>query len=172
MYPAGTGDSVAVQVAPGLKPVIVVENAVASEADPEAGDGVPLVQDTLTLTDAALLGTKSLCTASVALFSVFVIVHVPADSDAWQVPVDVYVAGITDSVAVQVGLPTYEVTVNDAGVASDAEAEPGDTDPLVQDRLTLTEAPLFGTKSLCTANVAGAGVGLGVGVADEKVMLT
>jgi hypothetical protein len=64
-----------VQVAPALKPVTVVENGVASEAEPLAGEGVPLVQVTLIETDAALFGTKSLTTVSVALFSVFVIVQ-------------------------------------------------------------------------------------------------
>jgi hypothetical protein len=66
---------VAVQVAPTLKPVIVVTNGVDSEAEPEAGDGEPLVQVTLTVTEAPLLGTKSLLTVSVALFSVLVIVQ-------------------------------------------------------------------------------------------------
>jgi hypothetical protein len=65
-----------VQVAPVVKPVIVVVNGVASDAEPEAGEGVPLVQLTLTLTLAPLLGLKSLFTVSVALFSVFVIVQV------------------------------------------------------------------------------------------------
>jgi hypothetical protein len=74
-----------VQVAPALKPVTVVENGVASEAEPLAGEGVPLVQVTLIETDAALFGTKSLTTVSVALFSVFVIVQEPADSSAEQV---------------------------------------------------------------------------------------
>ena len=63
------------QVAPTVKPVIVVENGVASEALPLAGEGVPLVQVTLTGTVAPLFGTKSLFTVNVALFSVFVIVH-------------------------------------------------------------------------------------------------
>jgi hypothetical protein len=67
---------VAVQVAPALKPVTVVVKGVASEAEPEAGEGEPLVQVTLTDTGAALLGTKSLLTVSVALFSVLVIVQV------------------------------------------------------------------------------------------------
>jgi hypothetical protein len=66
---------VAVQVAPVLKPVTVVVKGVASEAEPEAGDGVPLVHVTLTPTVPPLLGTKSLLTVSVALFSVLVIVQ-------------------------------------------------------------------------------------------------
>jgi len=64
-----------VHVAPGVKPVTVVVNGTASDAEPDAGEGVPLVQDTLTLTDAPLFGTKSLFTVNVALFSVLVIVH-------------------------------------------------------------------------------------------------
>jgi hypothetical protein len=35
-------------------------NESASEVEPEAGDGVPLVQVTLTVTEAALFGVKSL----------------------------------------------------------------------------------------------------------------
>ena len=62
-------------VAPVEKPVIVVTNGVASEADPEAGVGVPLVQVTLTATDAPLFGMKSLFTVRVALVCVFVIVQ-------------------------------------------------------------------------------------------------
>jgi hypothetical protein len=54
----------------------VVENGVASDAEPDAGEGVPLVQVTLTLTLAPLLGLKSLLTVRVALFKVFVIVQV------------------------------------------------------------------------------------------------
>jgi hypothetical protein len=57
------------------KPVTVVTNGVASEAEPEAGEGVPLVQLTLTATLAPSFGTKSLFTVRVALFSVFVIVQ-------------------------------------------------------------------------------------------------
>jgi hypothetical protein len=59
-----------------LKPVTVVVNGVASEAAPEAGEGVPLVQLTLTLTlPLGLWGTKSLATVSVADRSVLVIVQ-------------------------------------------------------------------------------------------------
>jgi hypothetical protein len=64
-----------VQVAPTVKPVIVVTNGVASLAVPLAGEGVPLVQVTLTGTLAPSLGMKSLFTVRVALFSVFVIVQ-------------------------------------------------------------------------------------------------
>jgi hypothetical protein len=94
-----------VQVAPTVKPVIVVVNGVASDADPDAGEGVPLLQVTLTVTLAPLFGKKSLYTVSVALFSVLVIVHEPVSSAAEQVPVDVYPVGTGDSVAVQLGLP-------------------------------------------------------------------
>jgi hypothetical protein len=66
---------VAVQVAPTVKPVIVVMNGVAVDAEPDAGVGVPLVQVTLTETDAPLLGENVLLTVSVALFNVFVIVQ-------------------------------------------------------------------------------------------------
>ena len=64
------------QVAPELKPVTVVVNGVASDAVPEAGEGVPLVQVTLTLTlPLGLSGTKSFSTVSVADRSVLVIVQ-------------------------------------------------------------------------------------------------
>jgi hypothetical protein len=53
----------------------VVTNGVASEAEPLAGEGVPLVQLTLTETLAPLFGTKSLITVNVPAFSVFVIVQ-------------------------------------------------------------------------------------------------
>jgi hypothetical protein len=77
-----------VQVAPASKPLIVVEKGVASDAEPLAGDGVPLVQETVTLTLAPSFGTKSLFTVRVAVFSVFVIVHVPALNVAEHVPLD------------------------------------------------------------------------------------
>ena len=56
--------------------------------------------------------------------------------------------------AVQVGLPLAPVTVKVAGVASEALAEAGETLPEVQERLTVTEAPLLGMKSLWTVNWA------------------
>jgi hypothetical protein len=95
-----------VQVAPDVNPATVVTNGVASLADPEAGEGVPLVQVTLTLTLAPLFGTKSLLTVKVALVWVFVIVQEPVPAGAplmppLQVPDDVYPAGTGDSVAVQ-----------------------------------------------------------------------
>ena len=52
------------------------------------------------------------------------------------------------------GSPLKPVTVKVAGVASEALAEVGETLALAQDRLTVTEAPLFGTKSLLTVNWA------------------
>jgi hypothetical protein len=79
---------VAVQVAPDEKPVTVVTNGVASEAEPLAGEGVPLVQLTLTETLAPLFGTKSLLTVNVPLFWVFVMVQLPALSAALQVPLE------------------------------------------------------------------------------------
>jgi hypothetical protein len=59
---------------------------VASEDDPDDGDGAPLVQVTLTLTVPPLFGTKSLFTVKVAVFSVFWIEHVPTAIVAVQVP--------------------------------------------------------------------------------------
>ena len=53
----------------------VVTNDVASEVLPDAGEGVPLVQVTLTGTAAALFGMKSLTTVNVPLFCVLVIVQ-------------------------------------------------------------------------------------------------
>ena len=84
----------AVQVAPRLNAVTVVTNGVASEAEPDAGDGVPLVQVTLTGTLAALFGTKSLLTVRVVTRAVFVIVQAPDPDGApliapLQVPLDV-----------------------------------------------------------------------------------
>jgi hypothetical protein len=64
-----------VQVAPAEKPVIVVVNGVASDDEPDAGEGVPLVHVTVMLTLAASFGMKSLFTVSVAVFSVLTIVQ-------------------------------------------------------------------------------------------------
>jgi hypothetical protein len=79
---------VAVQVAPAVKPVIVVMNGLDSEDEPDTGEGVPVVQVTLTVTLAALFGMKSLFTVRVALFRVLVIVHDPAESSALHVPLE------------------------------------------------------------------------------------
>jgi hypothetical protein len=46
--------------------VIVVENGKASVAEPDAGEGVPLLQVTLTETLEPLFGTKFLFTVRVA----------------------------------------------------------------------------------------------------------
>jgi hypothetical protein len=149
---------VAVHVAPGLKPVIVVENGVASDAGPDAGEGVPVVQVTLTVTLAPLFGTKSLFTVSVALLSVLMIVQetFPPRTSVLLTQPDwfaVYPAG-TVSVAVQVAPGVNPVTVVTNGVASDADPLAGEGRPLVHVTLTLTLAPSFGTKSLFTVNVA------------------
>jgi hypothetical protein len=85
---------VAVQVAAVAKPVTVVTNGVASEVVPDEGEGVPLVQDTLTRTEAASFGTKSLFTVNVPLFKVFTIVQLPIPDgapviDPVQVPEEV-----------------------------------------------------------------------------------
>ena len=144
----------AVQVAPTVKPVIVVLNGVPSDAEPLAGVGVPLVQLTVTDIEAPLFGTKSLLTVSVALFRLFVIVQFPTDTRAAeQVPDELYPVGIGDSVAVQVGSPLEPSTFVTNGVASEADPEAGTGVPLTQLTLTLTEAPLLGMKSLLTVNV-------------------
>jgi hypothetical protein len=57
-------------------------------------------------------------------------------------------------VAVHVGSPEKPETVNDAGVASEALADAGEAEPLRQESETVTDAPLFGAKSLATVNVA------------------
>jgi len=59
-----------------------------------------------------------------------------------------------DSVAVQEGLPVKAETVKTAGVDSEALAKAGRAVPLAQERETVTEAPLSGTKSLLTVKVA------------------
>ena len=76
------------QDAPALKPLTVVVKGVASEAEPLAGEGVPLVQLTLTLTLAPLFGTKSFWTRKVPERSVLVIVQLPVVRDAAHVPVE------------------------------------------------------------------------------------
>lgn len=146
------------QVAPVAKPVTVVTNGVASLAEPELGEGVPLVHVTLTRTLAPLFGTKSLFTVNVPLFSVFTMVQLPLPEGApviapLHVPVDVYPLG-TVSVAVHVAPALYPVTVVVNGVASDALPEDGLGVPLVQVMLTETDPPAFGTKSLFTVKVA------------------
>ena len=51
-------------------------------------------------------------------------------------------------------MPSKPLTVKVAGVASEALAEAGETLPLAQDRLTVTNAMLLGTKSFPTLNWA------------------
>jgi hypothetical protein len=55
---------------------------------------------------------------------------------------------------VQVGSPINPATANDAGVASEAEPEAGDGEPLVHSRVTVTEAAAFGTKFFWTVKGA------------------
>ena len=54
------------------------------------------------------------------------------------------------------GSPLKPLTVKVAGAASETLAEAGETLPLAQDRLTLTEAELLSEKSLLTVNWAPA----------------
>jgi hypothetical protein len=147
-----------VQVAPAAKPVIVVLKGEASLAEPLLGEGVPLVHETLTGTDAPEFGTKSLFTVSVALFRVFVIVQLdppPMESATLaQFPwLAVYPVGNV-SVVVQVAPAEKPVIVVLNGVASEAVPLEGEGVPLVQVTFTGTLAPEFGTKSLFTVSVA------------------
>jgi hypothetical protein len=119
-----------------------------------AGVALPLAQARDTVTAAPLLGTKSLLTWKVSVFSVFVIVQTPALNVAMHVPEEPYPDGIGDSVAVQFGSPEKPVTVKTAGVASEALAEAGLALPLAQESDTVTLAALFGTKSLFTWKVS------------------
>jgi hypothetical protein len=48
----------------------------------------------------------------------------------------------------------YPATANEAGVASEAELEAGDGEPLVHRSVTVTEAALFGTKFFWTVKGA------------------
>ena len=63
------------QVAPLLKPVMAKLTGVAWLTGPLLGEGVPLVQLTLAVTEDELLSEKFLCTLRVALFKVLVIVQ-------------------------------------------------------------------------------------------------
>jgi len=69
--------SVAVQVAPRLKPVTVKFAGSASDAVVSSLATEPLVQTRLTVTLAASFGTKFLLTVTVAERSVLVIVQCP-----------------------------------------------------------------------------------------------
>ena len=62
-------------MAPALKPVTVKVRGLVRLTVPLAGDGVPLVQVTETVTEASLLSEKLLLTTKVPLFSVLVIVQ-------------------------------------------------------------------------------------------------
>jgi len=88
-YPAGIGDSVAVQVGSPTNPVTVNTAPPDSDALADAGVSDPLAQLRETVTLAGLLSEKSLWTVKVALFSVFTIVQEPANRAALQVPLDV-----------------------------------------------------------------------------------
>jgi hypothetical protein len=57
-------------------------------------------------------------------------------------------------VAVHVGSPLYPVTVKVAGLASEADADAGDTLAPGQERLTVTDALLLSLKSFFTLNWA------------------
>lgn len=142
------------QVGSPLKPVTVNEAGVLSEEEAEAGATPAGPQDRVTVTLAALSGTKSFCTVNPAVFSVLTIVQVPADSNALHVPEDVYPLGTGASVAVQLGSPVKPLTVNAAGALSEALADAGAAVPEAQERLTVTLAALFGTKSFCTVKFA------------------
>ena len=76
-------------VSGGVEPLTVKVAGVASEALAEAGETLPVVQERLTVTEAALSGTKSLWTVNWALLRVLVMVQVPALRRALQVPVEV-----------------------------------------------------------------------------------
>ena len=78
----------AVQVVPVLKPLTVKLAGSASEALVSSLTTVPELQVRETLTLPALSGMKSLLTTNWALRRVLVIVHSPALSAAWQVPVE------------------------------------------------------------------------------------
>ena len=80
----------AVQSGSGVKPVTVKIAGEASLAEALAGVTTPVSQVRETVTEAALLGTKSLRTEKVSTFCVLVIVHWPtATRAALQVPLDV-----------------------------------------------------------------------------------
>jgi hypothetical protein len=147
-----------VQSGSPVKPVTVVTNGVASDADPDDGVAVPLAQETLTETDAPLFGTKSLFTWKVSVFRLFVIVQEWLPLTAIATPAHgawlaAYPTGAV-SVDVQVAPAVKPVIVVTKGVDSEAEPEAGEGEPLVQVTLTATLAVLFGTKSLLTVSVA------------------
>ena len=162
-YPDGMGFSVAVHVGSPKASVTVNIAGLDSEALAEDGDTVPLAQVRLTVTEAGLLSLKSLSTRNVkepsggGVMRTLTIVHCPTLSVAEQFPVDEYPGGIGLSMAVHVGSPLAPVTVNTAGLDSEALAEDGDTVPLPQLRLTVTEAGLLSLKSLWTVKFTALG---------------
>ncbi len=93
---------------------------------------------------------------------VFVILHVPALSNAWHVPSGVPLPaypGTGDSVAVHIGFPLAPLTVKVRGFASDTEPELGETDALPQESDTVVlAAALLGSKSFSTVNVPSGGI--------------
>jgi hypothetical protein len=140
----------------------------ASDADVSSLATDPEVQVTPTPTLAALLSVKSLLTTTWAVRRVFTIVQVPAESSAEHVPVDEYPIGIGDSVAVHVGSPLKPLTVNEAGVLSDADVDDGITFAGPQTKVTVTLAALFGTKSFCTVKLVLLSVLTMVQVPNER----
>ena len=73
-----------------MKPVTVKTAGKASLTEALAGATTPVSQVSVTVTEAALLGTKSLKTMNESPFRVFVMVHRPvATSAALQVAVEV-----------------------------------------------------------------------------------
>jgi hypothetical protein len=74
-YPAGTPDSLAVQLVLGFAPVTRNEAGEPSAAGAVAGVGVPRVQESVMVTDAGLLSVKSLWTVNMVC-AVFTIVQV------------------------------------------------------------------------------------------------
>jgi hypothetical protein len=111
------------------------------------------VQERDTVTEAELWSVKLLATTKPPLFRTLTMVQVPTDSAAEQVAVELYPSGTGDSVAVHVGSPTKPLTVNVAGVASDACALPGDAVPLSHDSDTVTGFGLSSEKFFATVNV-------------------
>jgi hypothetical protein len=161
VYPLGMA-SVAVQVAPAVKPVIVKLPGVSWLTGPLAGADIPpLVQVTVTVTEDGLLSEKFLLTVRVALptaISVFVIVQdgVPplTIETLAQLSDSLYPLG-TASVAVQVALVVKPVIVNVRGLAWLTVPPAGEGVPLfVQVTVTMTEAPLLSEKFLLTVSVA------------------
>jgi hypothetical protein len=97
-----------VHVVPEVLNPVTVKSAVSegtSVAVESVAATLPEVQLSAIVTTVDALSEKSFATWKLAVFSVFVIVHEPALSDAEHVPDDEYPPGIGDSVPVQVGSP-------------------------------------------------------------------